>query len=95
MRILIESYYLKDGSEVTKRKGEKVYKIRRKLKIFGGPEKSQEIKLPKGFLFLVDESGFINLIEEDTEVLLIVDEEDTHDLLVELGIIGGMIRFRK
>lgn len=66
------------NSVVTKRTGEKAYRVQDRLRVFGTDSKPQEIKADAGCRFLVPEggSGDVNAVGVDTEVVWLADADD-------------------
>ncbi|AFC21526.1 hypothetical protein GAP32_078 [Cronobacter phage vB_CsaM_GAP32] len=74
MKVIVEANYIEDGTTVTKVKGTKEYTLRRSIKIYG--ENHREIKCDEDCVFLVDSTGNINMISQDTELVAHVHPED-------------------
>lgn len=74
MKVIVEAKYIEDGITVTKVKGTKEYTLRRSIKIYG--ENHKEINCDENCVFLVDGTGNINMISQDTELVVHVYPED-------------------
>ncbi len=67
IKMVVQAKNLEDGVTVTKRTGQKEYKIKRSIKIYGDNRK--EIKCDVDNIFLVDAEGNLTQIKETTELL--------------------------
>lgn len=78
------------GSTVTKKNGEKQYTIRDCVKIYGDndPNRQRELRADDGTRFLISDSGDINVINGDTELVWHVSHCDLYLYLGVKGITG-------
>lgn len=74
MKVIVRAEFIEDGTTVTKVKGTKEYTLRRSIKIYG--ENRKEIKCDEDCVFLVDNTGNIDMIPGDRELIVHVHPED-------------------
>ena len=86
MKMLMPAENIPLGQTVTKKNGEKPYTIRDCVKIYGDadPNRQRELKADDGTRFLISESGDINVINGDVELVWIVDDYDLYRFLYQI-----------
>jgi hypothetical protein len=80
-KFLREVKEIPDNALITKRRGNKRYKVKRIITIYNQLGSNKEIKATEGALFIVDDEGNINMIDSNTEVIHIMDRKDVLEML--------------
>lgn len=74
LTLIVQAKFVEDCTKVRKVKGTKEYTLRRKLKIYG--ENRKQINCEQNHIFLVDSTGNIDMIDDETEVVVTMHPED-------------------
>lgn len=74
MKVIVRAEFIEDGTTVTKVKGQKTYTLKRSIKIYG--ENRREITCDPSCVFLMDNSGNIDMIPGDKELIVHIHPED-------------------
>lgn len=77
MKVIVDAKYIDDCTTVTKVKGTKEYTLHKKMKIYG--DNKREIQCDDNCVFLVDNIGNINIIPDNTELVIHVNPLDLMD----------------
>lgn len=80
--LILDADDIPDNSEVTKVTGTKEYILKKNLTLYG-PEGKIPIKMPQGFVYIVDE-GDINMISAGTKLKIELEIEEAISLLKDL-----------
>jgi len=80
IKVVLPACSIPVDSLVTKRTGQKVYTLRKEIRIFGTSER-RGITADAGVLFLVSENGDINAIPAGTELVWSATADELRDLL--------------
>lgn len=64
------------GSKVTKKTGEKEYRITDRIKIYGDAIAQKELCADDGTRFLISDVGNVNIIAGNSEIVWIVSDDD-------------------
>lgn len=81
MKVILEAQDVPLGSTVTKKTGEKEYRITDRIKIFGENISQKEIIADDGTRFLVADVGNVNVISGRTELVWHIDDDDLYHYL--------------
>jgi hypothetical protein len=79
-KLIIEIGKIPFGSKVTKKNGEKVYRVGDRFTIYG-PTKKDVMIAPDGFLLLIDPNGNGNIVENTLEVVWLVYTDELESYL--------------
>jgi len=80
-KFLREIGEIPDNATITKRRGDKKYKVKRMITIYNQYGSNKEIKATEGALFIVDNEGNINMIDSETQVIHLMDRGDVLEML--------------
>lgn len=80
-KFLREINEIPDNAQITKRGGNKKYKVKRVITIYNQCGNNKEIQATEGALFIVDNEGNINMIDSETEVIHIMNRDDVLEML--------------
>lgn len=81
MKLLIKPSLIPNGSKVTKKTGNKEYILRDRITVYNEKGLPTTIPYSMGVKFMVDNSGNIQTVSDNVELVWLVDEEELRDYL--------------
>ena len=80
-KLILQAQEIPVDSDVTKKTGDKVLKIKDRITIYDKSANHQTIEPKDGTRFLIDSSGSIDVVSNTTELVWIVDQNDLINFL--------------